>query len=46
MLDEGDPVDIVYLDFHKALDKVLHKRFGCKLVFHGIDGKVRKWIQK
>ena len=46
ILDEGDPVDIVYLDFLKAFDKVPHKRLGCKLASHGIDGNVRKWIQK
>ena len=42
ILDEGDPVDIVYLDFQKAFDKVPHKRLGCKLATHGIDGNIRK----
>ena len=26
-LDEGTPVDIIYLDFHKAFDKVPNQRF-------------------
>ena len=36
----------MYLDFQKAFDKVPHKRLGCKLASHGIDGNVPKWIQK
>ena len=36
----------MYLDFKKAFDKVPHQRLGCKLASHGIDGNVRKLIQK
>ncbi len=25
-IDQGDPVDVVYLDFQKAIDKVPHQR--------------------
>ena len=46
MVDEGDPVDIVYLDFQKAFDKVPHKRLSCKLASHGIVGNIRNWIEK
>ena len=46
ILDEGNPVDVVYLDFQKAFDKVPYKRLGCKLASHGIDSNVREWIQK
>ena len=43
-LDSGENVDIVFLDFAKAFDKVPHKRLALKLVCHGIDGKVLAWI--
>eukprot|EP00061_Rhincodon_typus_P015688 g43501.t1 len=29
-IDNGDPVDVVQLDFQKAFDKVLHKRLICE----------------
>ena len=39
-LDEGSPVDSIYLDFQKAFDKVPHQRLLLKLKAHGIeDGK-------
>ena len=45
-LDSGFPVDVIYLDFQKAFDKVPHKRLILTLVAHGIDGKLLKWIEK
>ena len=40
-LDSGYPVDVIYLDFQKAFDKVPHKRLILKkLAAHGIDGKL------
>ena len=30
-IDEGSPVYIIYLDFHKAFDKVPHQRLLLKL---------------
>ena len=39
-VDEGNPVDIVYLDFAKAFDKVPHVRLLKKLEAHGITGPV------
>jgi len=44
-LDEGCPVDIIYLDFSKAFDKVPHKRLAIKLEAHGIGGEVLAWIR-
>ena len=35
-IDEGSPVDIIFLDFQKAFDKVPHQRLLLKLKAHGI----------
>ena len=35
-VDEGKPVDVIYLDFAKAFDKVPHKRLAKKLQAWGI----------
>ena len=43
--DDGDPVDIVYLDFKKAFDKVPHERLMAKLKAHGIGGEVANWVK-
>jgi len=43
-LDIGNSVDVIYLDFAKAFDKVPHKRLLSKLEAHGITGKVLRWI--
>jgi len=42
--EEGDSVDVIYLDFAKAFDKVPHGRLRAKLSSHGIQGKVWNWI--
>jgi Reverse transcriptase (RNA-dependent DNA polymerase)/Endonuclease-reverse transcriptase len=43
-VDNGDAVDIVYLDFAKAFDTVPHERLKKKLHAHGIRGKLLDWI--
>ena len=43
-VDKGDPMDIIYLDFSKAFDKVPKQRLLDKLKAHGIKGKVLSWI--
>ena len=43
--DESKAVDIIYLDFQKAFDKVPHKRLMVKLESHGIQGDVLRWIE-
>ena len=45
ILDGGKPVDVIYLDFAKAFDKVPHSRLIRKLQSHGIQGQVLKWIE-
>jgi len=45
LLDEGDNVDVVYLDFAKAFDTVPHSRMMNKLYSYGIRGKVWSWIE-
>ena len=45
VLDKGNPVDVIYLDFAKAFDKVPHKRLFRKLTSHGISGNLSKWIE-
>ena len=39
------PVDIIYLDFQKAFDKVSHRRLLMKLAAHGLDGDILQWIE-
>ena len=41
-IDEGSQVDIIYLDFEKASDKVSHQRLLLKLKPHSIID----WIEK
>ena len=45
-VDDGSPVDVVYLDFQKAFDKVPHQRLLLKLKAHGICNDVITWIEK
>jgi ribonuclease P/MRP protein subunit RPP40 len=44
-LDEGKPVDVIYLDFSKAFDKVPHQRLYRKLLAHGIGGQILEWVK-
>jgi hypothetical protein len=44
LVDQGHAVDIVYLDFAKAFDKVPHRRLIMKCNGLGISGKVSAWI--
>ena len=45
-VDDGSPVDVVYLDFQKAFDKVPHQRLLLKLKALGIGNDVINWIEK
>src|SRR5579864_8235140 len=44
-MDEGKPVDVIYLDFSKAFDKVPHQRLYRKLLAHGIGGQILEWVK-
>ena len=44
LVDQGHAVDIVYLDFAKAFDKVPHRRLILKCKGLGISGNVLTWI--
>ena len=45
-VNDGSPVDVQYLDFQKAFDKVPHQRLLLKLKAHGICNDVINWIEK
>jgi len=45
-VDEGRPVDVIFLDFQKAFDKVPHMRLVKKIKAHGVGGKILIWIEK
>ena len=42
---EGRAVDVVYMDFSKAFDKVPHGTLVQKVKLHGIRGELARWIQ-
>ena len=46
LLDEGHSVDVLYLDFAKAFDKVPHQRLLEKCKGLGMDGKLLEWIRE
>ena len=43
-IDQGLPVDSIYLDLSKAFDRVPQARLESKLKSHGIGGRVSDWI--
>ena len=45
ILDDEDPLDIVYLDFAKAFDKVPHQRLINKMKSLGIGGDTLRWTE-
>ena len=44
-IDNGEDVDMIYLDFCKAFDKVPHRRLVYKLEQYGIKGDILLWIK-
>ena len=45
-MDDGSPVDVIYLDFQKAFDKVPHQRLISKLKSHGVGNSLINWIEQ
>jgi len=45
LVDEGKPVDVIYLDFRKAFDTVPLSILLEKLAAHGLDGCTLRWIK-
>ncbi len=45
-IDHGNQVDLIYMDFAKAFDKVPHKRLIHKISSYGINGKILEWIEE
>ena len=45
-MDDGSQVDVIYLDFQKAFDKVIHQRLILKLKSHGMGNSIINWIEQ
>ena len=45
-VDDGSPVDVIYLDFQKAFDRVPHQRLILKLKSHGMGNSIINWIEQ
>lgn len=45
-LDESKAINVIYLDFAKAFDKVPHSILAAKLETCRIGGKVLRWVNK
>ena len=45
-IDERSPVDIIYIDFQKAFDKVSHQRLLLKLKAHGVVDGLIDWTEQ
>ena len=45
-MDEGSSVDVIYLDFQKAFDKVPQQRLILKLKSHGMGNRIINWIEQ
>jgi hypothetical protein len=43
-VDAGGSIDVIYVDFSKAFDRVPHQRLMLKLASYGISGKIYTWI--
>ena len=45
LIDDGNSIDVVYLDFKKAFDSIPHERLLLKMKGYGISGNILKWVR-
>ena len=45
-LNSGKQIDVLFLDFSKAFDKVPHERLYLKLLHCGVNGNLLNWIKQ
>ena len=45
-VDDGSPVDIIYLDFLKAFEKAPHQRLIRKLKSHSMGNSIINWVEQ
>ena len=45
ILDEGNCIDVAYLDFRKAFDLVSHELLIYKMSKYGIEGQILEWVK-
>jgi len=45
IIEDGDGIDIAYLDFRKAFDLVSHKHLIYKMSKYGINGNILRWVE-
>ncbi|KAF4805319.1 hypothetical protein TURU_001330 [Turdus rufiventris] len=45
LVDAGKSVDVVYLDFSKAIKTVSHRKLLEKLSAHGLDRSILCWVK-
>ena len=45
-VDDGSPVDVIYLDFQKAFDRVPHQRLIRKLKSRGKGNSIINWVEQ
>ncbi len=46
MTDQGEPVDVVYLNFSKAFDSVCHCLLIKTMEAMGIHPKINRWVEE
>ena len=46
IIEDGDGIDVAYLDFRKAFDLVSHKHLIYKMSKYGIKGQILNWVEE